>query len=170
MRFLGESYDMTYNISKLIEDLAFPRYQSPDSPNIFAFSYKDEFPKTGWDVYQDWGMYEFIRQGIDVSDYKSNFTLFQDNLSNDINPDYPKKLIIPAGISSQEVSVVARYRKRKAFPVLVYYFNHFTSSIWRMSHISNTNIQRCHEDIKYLQSITETNHNKVLKSILIDTR
>ena len=56
LRFVGENFDSTHNLKFFIEQFAFPKYSTVETPYIFAFEYKDEYPKTGWDVYSDSGM------------------------------------------------------------------------------------------------------------------
>jgi hypothetical protein len=92
---------------------------------IFAFEYQydpkisesDQEDKkiNGWRVYQDPNK-EFERQGIDFKDKLCPFREFWCNSDFSVCNSYPKKLIVPHGLSDHEIKKCANFRTKGRLP------------------------------------------------------
>ena len=57
------------------------------------------------------------------------YALFNNNYK--ICESYPKKIIIPLNFSREDIIKSAKYRGKKRFPILTYFYKKNDFSIWR---------------------------------------
>ena len=98
----------------------------------YAFSQPIKEKDEGWSVYNI--LTEFQRQRID---FKLFYTFKNENYDGGKNEwyinSYPPMILVPIGMSPEEVHSCISYRKEGRMPALTYYFYKKQSSLWRCS-------------------------------------
>lgn len=123
----------------------------------------------GWDIYNP--EKEYARQGINFLD--DNYLLKITDLNKNFNlcPTYPEILIVPRGISDEEIREASNFRTKNRFPILSYVYTNIGNrnrycyaSIWRSSQTKSgiTGNKRSSEDEKLLRAICDLNNKLVI--------
>lgn len=118
---------------------------------LFAFTYQcrpSESIHNGWDIYNV--EREFIRQGTDL---KNDWRISTVNEKYELSSSYPKKLLVPIGISDSTLRYCAKFRAQGRIPVLTYHYKKTNCNILRSSQpLPGITKQRSHQDEKLLRA------------------
>ena len=147
------------NLNDILNNYSKPSF-TKDYKN-YALWYKTRFkPGTinGWDLYK-------IEEEIKLQELNlKKYTLFNNNYK--ICESYPKNIIIPSNFSREDIIKCAKYRAKRRFPILTYYYKKNDCSIWRSSQtMSNFGFSDNEKEIELLTKIAG-----IKKLIIYDAR
>jgi len=74
----------------------------------------DQFKVNGWELFNN--NEEYKRWGIDLNNKNCGFRITYCNQNFDVCSSYPKELLVPSGISDEEIIECSKFRTRSRFP------------------------------------------------------
>ena len=80
---------------------------------MFAFHFCEDYPESGWEVYNPKAEYE--RMGVGTEDIPWRFTTL--NEKYDLCETYPRVLVVPKAIDDANVELASKFRSRNRLPV-----------------------------------------------------
>jgi len=123
--------------------------------------------RDGWDVYSF--EEEFERQG--VTEDGELFKVYESWSEGHAEDNtYPSKVFVPRNISHSDVAECAKFRTRKRFPALSYFYRNIGTSLWRCSQNKTGFLfTRSTEDERMISHIANT-YNNLDELIIVDAR
>ena len=136
----------------IFESLTANAFPLSHSGEVFAYTYREQFPGNGWSVYDQ--TEELRRLGLP----NESWTISRANERYQLCDTYPGVVGVPAMISSDELVEVAKFRSKGRIPVLSWLHPESSASITRCSQpLVGVLGRRCREDEKLIQNIMDAN-------------
>lgn len=136
----------------IFESLQANAFPLSNGGELFAFTFKEQYPGNGWSVYD--ATEELRRLGLP----NESWTISRINEKYQICDTYPAILGIPATMSTEEIGDVAKFRSKGRIPVLSWIHPDSLATITRCSQpLVGMASRRCREDEKLVQTIMDAN-------------
>jgi myotubularin-related protein 1/2 len=152
LRFALSKHDSAHPRRDIFESLTANAFPQSHSGEVFAYTYREQYPGNGWSVYDQ--TQELKRLGLP----NESWAISRANERYQLCDTYPGVVGVPAMISSEELVEVAKFRSKGRIPVLSWLHPDSLASITRCSQpLVGVSGRRCREDEKMVQNIMDAN-------------
>ncbi|XP_066515700.1 myotubularin-related protein 2 isoform X2 [Hoplias malabaricus] len=151
LRFVHKEPDdmLKRSVFDILTKFAFP---TSHNLSLFAFEYSQDFPESGWKVYD--AVAEYRRQGLPNESWR----ISKVNDHYELCDSYPAVLVVPVTITDDELRRISAFRAKGRIPVLSWLHPESQAAVVRCSQpMSGVAGKRCKDDEKLLQAVMDAN-------------